>query len=86
MLVNGSPTDDSFFFSRVPRFCFFLAAKGLFSLMNAFVRSELFCGCGVGSSDDCRVCHLQFIDLTLIIGSNSWANSKLFNLFLCFLS
>jgi len=55
-------------------FLFLLAAEGFDVLMSAVVDAHLFRGYGVGSVNEVRLTHLQFVDDTLIIGEKSWLN------------
>lgn len=82
VLVNGSPTDE-FPLKRGLRqgdplspFLFLLAAEGLNVLMKAMVDNHLFSGYSVGTINSMVVSHLQFVDDTLLLGKQSWANVR----------
>ncbi|GAU32228.1 hypothetical protein TSUD_53550 [Trifolium subterraneum] len=82
VLVNGSPTEE-FPLERGLRqgdplspFLFLLAAEGLNVLMETAVARNLFTGYTVGERDPVLVSHLQFADVTLLLGAKSWANVR----------
>jgi len=82
VIVNGSPTEE-FYFKRGLRqgdplspFLFLLAAEGLNVMMKSMVENNFFTGYGVGQANDIVVSHLQFVDDTLLLGAQSWANVR----------
>jgi len=84
VLMNGSPTTE-FPLKRGLRqgdplspFLFLLAVEGLNVLMKAVVDSNLFIGYRFGLHNELFVSHLQFADVTLLMGEKSWANVRAF--------
>jgi mannosylglycoprotein endo-beta-mannosidase len=57
-------------------FLFLLAAEGLSVILRVVVQSNIFTGCIVGSGVPIDVSHLQFADVTLLMGVKSWANVR----------
>jgi hypothetical protein len=57
---------------------FLITAEGLNVMLETLVASGLFKGYQVGSKTTSVVhlSHLQFVDDTLIVGENSWANIR----------
>lgn len=52
----------------------FVDAKGLHVMMDAMVENNIFYGYQVGKNDPVIISHLQFDDVTLILGKKSSAN------------
>ncbi|XP_071688162.1 uncharacterized mitochondrial protein AtMg01250-like [Rutidosis leptorrhynchoides] len=85
ILVNGSPTNE-FKLQRGVRqgdplspFLFILAAEGLYLLMKAAVRHNMFEGIEVGN-DKISISHLQYVDDMIFFGS--WSLENINNLML----
>ena len=82
ILVNNNPTNE-FPMQRGLRqgdplspFLFLLEVEGLNVMMSSVVENNLFSGYTVGTSNTTVVSHLQFEDVTLLLGTKTWANVR----------